>query len=193
MHPDYQPFFNTLSNYDVAILPLPEEVPLSGKLAGTEHHLEKTFHVTLALLSDTISLSCLPTRDMEEDDFAGEFATVTGWGKTSDNSGGAADVPNFAHDIPLISNDECRDQLDTVLGVTDQMICIDTSDGRGICSGDSGGPLNLQPAEGEYGPYVQVGVTSWGPNEGCENGKPHVFARVTEFLDWIADTTGYDI
>ena len=133
---------------------------------------------------------------MEDDLFVGQYSTVTGWGKTADDEG-AADAPYFAHDIPIMTNDDCVAALGTVdAAITDEMICIDTSVGSGICSGDSGGPLNLQPGgeEGAYGgPYTQVGVTSWGPNAGCETGMPSVFARLNVFLDWIRDTTGYDI
>ena len=140
-----------------------------------------------------MSLSCLPSRESEDDTFAGEFATVTGWGKLSDADTEAADTPHYAHDRPIISNLQCHQDLGTIFGITPDFICIDTTGGVGVCNGDSGGPLNMQPAEGEYGPYVQVGVANYVPNMGCESEKPHAFARVTSFLDWIAEVTQMDV
>ena len=59
--------------------------------------------------------------------------------------------------------------------------------GTGVCSGDSGGPLNYREADGSY---KQIGVTSFVSSGGCENGLPHGFTRLTEFLGWVSDNTG---
>ncbi len=189
---------------------------------------------------DAIALSCLPF-GLEDEDFAGEFATATGWGKTDDDDTGGAVVLNYASDIPVISNEQCEDEYANNLGtltlivslplngkkkyagflclnnfwqfcnlgelvpwtyailfpqVTPENICIATEQGSGTCNGDSGGPLNWQPnGQGAVGPgtqYVQIGVTSYGPNNGCESGKPTAYARVTSFLGWISDVTGIE-
>ena len=73
------------------------------------------------------------------------------------------------------------------------MICIDSTGQHGTCNGDSGGPLLLQDAPGDYSSYVQIGVTSFGANDGCDSERPDVFARLTSFLDLIAERTGYDV
>ncbi len=134
---------------------------------------------------------------MENNQFDGDFATITGWGKTSDAAPGAPDTVHYAYDRPIISNPDCQEGLNSVGAVQDNMVCIDTSDRTGVCNGDSGGPLNLQvggeEATGPGAQYVQIGVANYVPNEGCESGKPHVFARVTSYLNWIQDTTGIDI
>ena len=192
-HPDYQPVANALSFNDIALIPLPEPVPLSGKFFSNDPGTRIIWYyyaITMLLFADNVKISCLPTQEMADDDFAGEFATVTGWGKLSDEASSAADVPHFAHDRPIISNQQCHQDMETLLGIRPSFLCIDTTGGVGVCNGDSGGPLNMQPAEGEYGPYVQVGVANYVPNVGCESEKPHAFARVTFFLDWIAEVTG---
>lgn len=71
--------------------------------------------------------------------------------------------------------------------VLDEMVCAGTDNGsRDACFGDSGGPLLIPKGTG----FVQVGVVSWGPLEGCAlTGIYGVFARVSSFSDWIAETT----
>jgi len=167
--PDFGPL--RLKN-DIAVIPLAEPVTLN----------------------DNIQLSCLPERrgNQDIDYLAGELATVTGWGRTSDEANGGADVPNFARDRPIIENGVCGQFWSSV---EDNIICINTTgeefmEGIGVCNGDSGGPLNLQTEE--FGKYIQVGVVSFGPTL-CESGLPHGFARVTEHLDFIARRTGLDI
>ncbi len=66
------------------------------------------------IVLDAIALSCLPF-GMEDEDFAGEFTTVTGWGQTADDAG-AAIVLNYANDVPVITNEECQDEFDNNLG-----------------------------------------------------------------------------
>ena len=116
------------------------------------------------------------------------MTTVTGWGKLSDDDIFAADTPHYARDIPIISNDECKRTYNII---SDRHICIDTSDHRGVCNGDSGGPLNMQVGDGRS--YLQVGVASFVAGSGCESGLPHGFTRVTSYLDWITANTGIEI
>ncbi len=66
-------------------------------------------------LSDVIALSCLPF-GLEDEDFAGEFATGTGWGKTDDDDTGGAVVLNYANDLPVITNEQCQDEFDNNFG-----------------------------------------------------------------------------
>jgi len=170
--PEYRPlgFRN-----DVAIIPLPEPVTLN----------------------ENIQLSCLPKRrgSQDIDYLAGELATITGWGKTSDEAATGPDVPHFARDRPIIANRACA-PFYTGVYIVDSVICTSGSgdepgEGIGICFGDSGGPLNLQTEE--FGKYIQVGVTSFLSPLGCESGVPQGFSRVTENLDFIAERTGLDL
>ena len=134
-------------------------------------------------------LSCLPTHDMIGETFERQMTTVTGWGKLSDSDSFAADTPHFARDLPIMNNDDCAAVYGSI--ITDDHLCIDTSDGRGVCNGDSGGPLNMQMEDGRS--YLQVGVTSFVSSAGCASGYPHGFTRVTSYLDWITENTGIAI
>ncbi len=95
------------------------------------------------------AIACLPYA-YADDDLAGELATVTGWGKLSDDTNSGSIAPFYARDRPIISNADCA----SIYGpsINEQSLCIDTraADGvSGVCNGDSGGPLNLQVGEGE--------------------------------------------
>lgn len=78
-----------------------------------------------------------------------------------------------------MSNTACRNVFGSF--VRDSNICAAGSGGKGSCNGDSGGPnvININ------GVNRQVGIVSFGAASGCEKGFPHVYARVTSFLDWI--------
>ena len=59
-------------------------------------------------------------------------------------------------------------------------ICIDARGGKGVCSGDSGGPL-IDEDSG------LLGVASFVSGAGCESGYPHCFTAVPSYLDWIEE------
>ncbi len=59
--------------------------------------------------------------------------------------------------------------------------------GRGMCSGDSGGPLIMKTARG----FVQVGVSSYRFTQRCGNTeRPDVYARVSSYYGWTRHVIG---
>ena len=115
--------------------------------------------------------------------FAGELATVTGWGRTSDTVPGTSPQLRSVQNN-IITNAACISSLGAVV-IVPSTICLATTGGRGTCSGDSGGPLTV--ARG--GNRLQVGVVSFGVGAGCERGFPAGFARVTSFRQWIINNS----
>ncbi|XP_063365790.1 trypsin alpha-3-like [Cydia amplana] len=111
-------------------------------------------------------------------DFAGTLAWASGWGLTSD--GGSLTTAQFlSHaQVQVIANSVCAATYGTGT-VQATTICIATTEGRGTCSGDSGGPL------ANAANNLLIGVTSFGHRDGCQRGHPAGFARVTEFAAWI--------
>nr|XP_022327667.1 LOW QUALITY PROTEIN: fibrinolytic enzyme, isozyme C-like [Crassostrea virginica] len=103
---------------------------------------------------------------------------ITGWGKTSANSGTAEVLMEARMDV--IDNGNCADQWRAVSGASifDTHICLQ-AEGKSACNGDSGGPLVCNV----NGAYVLAGATSWGITT-CE-GFPSVYVRVSKYLDWI--------
>jgi len=111
---------------------------------------------------------------------SGYLATAMGWGVIADG-GGTSDVLRFVNRLEIITNGECPYSI-----VNDGTLCVKTTGGRGICSGDSGGALALQDKNDMW---LQVGVSSFVATVGCEAGIPAGFARVETFLDWIIANT----
>ncbi|XP_025055588.1 chymotrypsinogen A-like isoform X1 [Alligator sinensis] len=132
---------------------------------------------TPAKVSRTVSPVCLgETRDHF---YSGELCVTTGWGKTRYN---AFLTPNKLQQtaLPLLSNLQCEEYWGNQ--ITNQMICAGAA-GSSSCMGDSGGPL-VCPKNGAW--YL-VGIVSWGSSK-CSTTIPAVYARVTEFHEWIALT-----
>ena len=86
----------------------------------------------------------------------------------------------------FLDNEDCRQKLKTedckivscdVLIYTSSL-CTMNKRGEGSCKGDSGGPLVANDK--------LIGIVSWGFL--CALGAPDVFARVSEFNDWIIRT-----
>jgi secreted trypsin-like serine protease len=107
---------------------------------------------------------------------------VTGWGRTSEY--GAPSAQLLKAEVPYVENATCN-QLGSYNGsIKPTMMCAGEKEG-GVdsCQGDSGGPLVLRASSGP----ILVGVVSFG--EGCARKlKYGVYARVSEFREWIADT-----
>lgn len=124
---------------------------------------------------------------------------VAGWGYRQENKW--TSLPDILQDaqVHLFFNETCEEaytEKDKSGKITeyynrDAMSCFGHDEG-GIdaCQGDSGGPLicleNSDNIEDHVNPVLR-GVVSWG--EGCaRKGKPGVYARVSQFTDWVHDT-----
>lgn len=81
-----------------------------------------------------------------------------------------------------MTNDECRRRVEGQPDADEihdfSTLCAFSGiNGTGVCSGDSGGPLAFN--------NELIGITSWGFL--CARGLPDGFARVSEYIDWIAE------
>ncbi|XP_029442806.1 plasma kallikrein [Rhinatrema bivittatum] len=123
---------------------------------------------------------CLPSKEFTNSMFS--TCWISGWGYTNER-GKVVNVLQKA-EVPLISNEECQASY-VNHRILNLMACAGYEQG-GIdaCKGDSGGPLVC-----EYDKiWYLIGITSWG--EGCGRpGQPGVYTKVTEFRDWILETT----
>lgn len=164
VHPDWDP--NTLKN-DIALVKLPEKIPFD----------------------EFIRPACLPPKSDSDETYVGQLTTPVGWGKNADDAGGITPDLNMVSDLPVITNAACADTYGSI--IYDGIMCIDSSGGKGVCNGDSGGTLNIrQEAENKW---TQVGISSFVSSAGCESGNPHGFARVAKHLEWIETVTGLSL
>nr|XP_027212617.1 chymotrypsin BI-like [Penaeus vannamei] len=123
--------------------------------------------------NENIQAVRLPSIDVS----AGAVVTPTGWGILCGDSSGVPPGALHQADVPVLSKDECEAAY---AGVGDGVLC--TVGGKDSCTGDSGGPLNLNG--------MTYGITSFGSSAGCEKGYPAAFTRVYYYLDWIQQKTG---
>uniref|UniRef100_A0A8D3BPS9 Enteropeptidase n=1 Tax=Scophthalmus maximus TaxID=52904 RepID=A0A8D3BPS9_SCOMX len=137
-------------------------------------HLQKPINFT-----QTIQPLCLPAEGQEVT--AGGRCFIAGWGRDAEQ-GSLPDVLQEA-EVPLVVQDQCQRQLPEFT-ITSSMLCAGYPEG-GVdsCQGDSGGPLMCL----KDGHWTLIGVTSFGI--GCgQPGRPGVYARVSAFSSWIAQT-----
>ncbi|XP_017017854.1 serine protease 1 [Drosophila kikkawai] len=114
--------------------------------------------------------------------YAGQKATASGWGKTSDSASGVASTLQY-YQFEVVSVATCQNTYGTLVA-SNSVICIATPNKISTCNGDSGGPLVLDSNK------KLIGVTSFVSSAGCESGAPAGFTRVTSYLDWIKTNSG---
>ncbi|XP_055689168.1 proclotting enzyme isoform X1 [Lutzomyia longipalpis] len=125
---------------------------------------------------------CLPTRSLPAPDrLAGRRGTVVGWGTTY--YGGKESTTQRQANLPLWRNEDCNRAY--FQPITENFLCAGYSEGGvDACQGDSGGPLMMKVDSR----WTQLGIVSFG-NKCGEPGYPGVYTRVSEYMDWIRETT----
>merc|ERR1712228_239911 len=116
-HPDWNN--QDLSN-DLALVHLPEKVAFS----------------------EYIRPSCLPPAPDANEEYVGQLTTPVGWGKNADSAGGITPDLNMVEDLPVIPMADCADYYGSI--IYSGIMCIDSTGGKGVCNGDSGGTLNIR-------------------------------------------------
>ncbi|PSN50825.1 Trypsin-7 [Blattella germanica] len=111
-------------------------------------------------------------------DVPGGYPSVAvGWGSSCDQCGSNADLQKV--NLYIYSHEECVGIYG--YGPSNNNVCSgNPQEGKGICFGDSGGPLLVNG--------VQVGITSWTGTP-CAS-KPAVWTKVSSYRYWISQYTG---
>ncbi|XP_014864911.1 PREDICTED: hepatocyte growth factor activator [Poecilia mexicana] len=123
---------------------------------------------------------CLPEKSMKF--LAGYCCAISGWGRMREKANGYSTLQEAG--VRLVSHDICKRPQVYGNHVTDDMICAGLSGCVDACQGDSGGPLACAKGDVSF----LYGIISWG--EGCDQpGKPGVYTRVVNYLDWIHSVT----
>jgi len=130
------------------------------------------------VFNDHIQPACLPSNTEEK--YVGQSAVVSGWGTTS-SGGDTSNVLKKTDQTILADSDRDCIRGSGENNLHSGKMCA-YKQGTDSCQGDSGGPLVVQ----EDGRSTLVGVVSYGI--GCASpGYAGVYARVTNYLDWIND------
>ncbi|XP_040596357.1 trypsin V-A-like [Mesocricetus auratus] len=110
---------------------------------------------------------------------AGSECLVSGWGFLK-SGGKSSQIPSLLQclDAPVLSESACHKAYSHL--VTNNMFCLGFLEGgKDSCQYDSGGPV---VCDGQL-----QGIVSWG--DGCASkGKPGVYAKVCNYLNWIHQT-----
>ncbi|KAK5647648.1 hypothetical protein RI129_002540 [Pyrocoelia pectoralis] len=141
---------------DIAMVKLNEIIKIDG-----------AFINTIALAPET-----------EDTVLTGQLATVSGWGKPSDEVQTVSSVLRYVNST-IIENKICN--IFYFGSIREDHICLNGWEGKSSCSGDSGGPLVIN----RDGNTVQYGVVSFGIRFGCEIGWPSVYTSVPKYRSWI--------
>jgi len=126
--------------------------------------------------TNEISAVKLPETDMDP----GTVMYASGWGFPTAQNHGISNVLRVVN-MPTMTVEDCQIFYDPHLA-TDKVLCTSGFGHKGICDGDSGGPLSFEG-------YI-YGIASFAPGMGCASGLPDGFTRVTSYLDWIKEKTG---
>ncbi|XP_026333401.1 collagenase-like [Hyposmocoma kahamanoa] len=138
-------------------------------------------HMPSVVFSNTIMPIPLPTMEEVNDNFAGLDAIVSGYGKTSDAQNSFPITTSLYHTtVRIITNADCQSSFNNY-NLHVGHLCTSGQGAVGTCDGDSGGPLTVV----RNSRRILVGIVSFGPGEGCEQGLPSVYTRVTAFLSWV--------
>lgn len=133
-----------------------------------------------ATLNNFVAIIPLPALEVT-DSFAGQLATVSGWGDTAYRGDHSDQLRSVQ--MTIITNEVCRTAPMFEPIIIESTLCTSTVGGASACGGDSGSPLTVASGNG----LVQVGVTSFSHGQGCESAYPNGYARITSFRQWIID------
>lgn len=157
LHPSWNA---QLVQNDVAVVQLPSVVPT---------------------IPSVIRAAILPSQSDVNYDFANEDAVASGWGVFSQENPVVSDVLRYVYDNVITVN-QCA--ISTIGLANANNICMTGTQNRGVCNGDSGGPLTVRRG----GESMHVGIASFVVAS-CHNTLPSVFVRTTSFLAWITANT----
>ncbi|CAG0887840.1 unnamed protein product [Cyprideis torosa] len=150
IHPDYSP---QSFSHDIAILALQQRTDVGC----------------------IIWRACLPRRKFH---YFNEYATVTGWGRTPENTNRSRVLKEIT--IPIWTDARCSAAIPWIYR-PERMLCGGGGD-TDSCQGDSGGPLMLLVK----GRWTVMGIVAAGIRDRCAvPGVPGVYTRIDHYISWV--------
>jgi len=146
--------------HDIALLKLEEEVPLTEALVGEVR---------------------LPAQGDSDYPKSGDMCVAMGWG--CKKHGGQ--VADYAQKVELMALSNILCKIYWSKASFDTRLCAgEAEQHKGVCSGDSGGPLMCK----NHDRWYQAGVTSFASAD-APGEFPGVFTRVSSYVNWINQNT----
>lgn len=108
---------------------------------------------------------------------------VTGWGKSEDETKVHENIPKELK-MPIWDNEHCFLESNEFTAISSRRtFCGGSRDGRGVCSGDSGGGLFVK-SNGAF--YVKGLVSASLVRDGkCDVSNFSIFTDISQFYSWI--------
>lgn len=172
---------------------------LTRRILNHPNFHSRNLHNDVSLLQERAALSLknaqnvirLPRGAHQSESFQGRTGAISGWGSVV-NNGPSQNLLRWAN-VCIIPHSECRGIYGSTFIVDHVMCSSGSSRNQGVCSGDKGGPLDVN----EGGISTQIDVMSfnagrlWG--NGCTANRPSGYMRASHFLVWINQITNIAI
>lgn len=146
--------------------------------------------IAIIKLESTLNTSGAVSRATDESyrDSSNSFVTI-GLGLASSSDTGTNRTLQSTN-MTYVTNSYCSSDLGVSSLLTSNQICFigANNDGvystldEGVCSGDSGGPVYLVDGTD----YIQVGITSFGPEECGTGNVTSVYTEISDYNSWIS-------
>lgn len=134
--------------------------------------------------SNMIQPVCLPMNEMCLNDQT--MVTITGWGSTL-KDGSDTPLGMRGAQIPVVTSRRCAFMYNDQF-IADTMTCAGDGYNADGCDGDSGSPLTFRNENDDV--YTLWAMNSWSNMPCASGGYPGVYVRVSNFLQWVKDTSG---
>lgn len=110
----------------------------------------------------------------------GEAVSATGWGAVGQGTANANSAVILRVDLRLMGQRTCESRPGRSGGKVHGKVFCAANPKQSTCGGDSGGPVVRT-----NGTAVLAGLVSWGSDRCGGDGRPSVYTRVDQYLDWI--------
>lgn len=110
----------------------------------------------------------------------GDPVSATGWGAIGQGNANINSAVLLRVDLRLMGQRTCESRPDRGGGKVHSKVFCAANPKQSTCGGDSGGPVVLT-----NGTPVLAGLVSWGSSRCGGDGRPSVYTRIDQYLDWI--------
>ena len=112
----------------------------------------------------------------------GDPVSATGWGAVGQGNANINSAVLLRVDLRLMGQRTCESRPDRGGGKVHPKVFCAANPKQSTCGGDSGGPVVRT-----NGTAVLAGLVSWGSSRCGGDGRPSVYTRIDQYIDWIEE------